>query len=188
MNINNISKILTGMNIFATGSAIGLTAKLVVDTLKNKYETQDQDVEVDGNVQISAEDFEAMQNELEELKLELAELKETNTPTDAQTLETTVESENLTVEIQDELTTIPTQNTQAPIITKESEIETKEKTDTSIESSNVPLKEIDISNLTQNEANAIWSSYLKGNCEYDLNENNIEEFCLKFGFDSSLAK
>lgn len=188
MNINNVSKILTGMNLFATGTALGMTAKLVVDTLRNKYETQDQDGEVDGNVQISAADFEAMQNELEELKLELAELKETNAPPEAQPLETTLESENLTVEIQDEPTTVPEQNTQAPVITKESEIETQPDTNTSVESSNTTLKEIDISNLTQNEANEIWSSYLKGNCEYDLNENNIEEFCLKFGFDSSLAK
>ena len=187
MNINNIAKFITGMNLFATGSIVGLTTKLLVDTFKEKYETQDKDGEVDENVQISAEDFAAMQNELEELKLELAELKGAEETTEAESLQPSVESENLTVGIPDDIA-VPAQNTQTPAITTEPNIESQPANETNAENVDNHLKEIDITNLTQNEANEIWTSYLKGNCEYDLNKNNIEEFCLKFGFDSSLAR
>ena len=63
------------------------------------------------------------------------------------------------------------------------EAETKTETE-----AKTTLKEIDIYNLTQSEANQIWTSYLKGQCEYDLNDGNIKEFCTKFGFDINYAK
>ncbi len=189
MNINNIAKFITGINLFATGSIVGLTTKLLVDTFKEKYETQDKDGEVDENVQISAEDFAAMQNELEELKLELAELKGEEETIAAESSEVSVEAGDLAVLIQDESTTTPAKDTPpAKTITTETKMEKQPADVISSENTDNQLKEIDITNLTQNEANEIWTSYLKGNCEYDLNKNNIEEFCLKFGFDSSLAR
>lgn len=192
MNINNnITNFIKGMTFVATG-AVGLVTTLLVDNIKDKYEIQDKEAEVDENVQISAEDFAAMQNELEELKMEIVQLKGAEgakETTESESSNISVEAGDLAVLVQDETTT-PSQSTQTPTTeTKETNVVEKQPSDKpSSENKDNQLKELDIANLTQSEASAIWTSYLKGNCEYDLNDNNIEKFCLKFGFDSSLAK
>ena len=111
------------------------------------------------------------QDELEDLKTELAELKgaktETKTSEETQPIATQISTPE---EIVAETTSVP-----------ETEDMKNEQTETT-------LKEIDIYKLTQSEANEIWTSYLKGQCEYDLNDENINEFCTKFGFDINYAK
>ena len=158
------------IGLLSGASIATIAANLVVKTL-GLEKVEDKESNLSGNVEITAEDFSALQNELEDLKTELAELKgaktETKTSEETQPIATQISTPE---EIVAETTSVP-----------ETEDMKNEQTETT-------LKEIDIYNLTQSEANEIWTSYLKGQCEYDLNDENINEFCTKFGFDINYAK
>ena len=170
MQINNICNMaIQTINLISGASLAGITANLVVKTL-GLEKVEDKESNLSGNVEITAEDFSALQNELEDLKTEIAELKGAQVETQTSTGE----------EIVAETTPAPkTEDMKAEQTETETKTETEAKT---------TLKEIDIYNLTQSEANQIWTSYLKGQCEYDLNDENIKEFCTKFGFDINYAK
>lgn len=158
------------IGLLSGASIATIAANLVVKTL-GLEKVEDKESNLSGNVEITAEDFSALQNELEDLKTELAELKgaktETKTSEETQPIATQISTPE---EIVAETTSVP-----------ETEDMKNEQTETT-------LKEIDIYKLTQSEANEIWTSYLKGQCEYDLNDENINEFCTKFGFDINYAK
>ena len=171
MQINNICNMaIQTINLISGASLAGITANLVVKTL-GLEKVEDKESNLSGNVEITAEDFSALQNELEDLKTELAELKGAKTET-----KTSEETQPIATQISTP-EEIVAETTSAP----ETEDMKNEQTETT-------LKEIDIYNLTQSEANKIWTSYLKGQCEYDLNDENINEFCTKFGFDINYAK
>lgn len=171
MQINNIRNMaIQTIGLLSGASIATIAANLVVKTL-GLEKVEDKESNLSGNVEITAEDFSALQNELEDLKTELAELKgaktEAKTDEETQPIATQISTPE---EIVAETTSVP-----------ETEDMKNEQTETT-------LKEIDIYNLTQSEANKIWTSYLKGQCEYDLNDGNIKEFCTKFGFDINYAK
>lgn len=171
MQINNIRNMaIQTIGLLSGASIATIAANLVVKTL-GLEKVEDKESNLSGNVEITAEDFSALQNELEDLKTELAELKgaktETKTSEETQPIATQISTPE---EIVAETTSVP-----------ETEDMKNEQTETT-------LKEIDIYKLTQSEANEIWTSYLKGQCEYDLNDENINEFCTKFGFDINYAK
>lgn len=173
MQINNICNMaIQTINLISGASLAGITANLVVKTL-GLEKVEDKESNLSGNVEITAEDFSALQNELEDLKTEIAELKGAQTETKPGEETPSVETQTSTGE------EIVAETTPAPKTETETKTETEAKT---------TLKEIDIYNLTQSEANQIWTSYLKGQCEYDLNDENIKEFCTKFGFDINYAK
>ena len=169
MQISNIRNMaIQTISLLSGASLATLSANLLVKTL-GLENVEDKESNLSDNVEISAEDFNALQNELEDLKTELAELKgaktETKTGEETQPIATQISTPE---EIVAETTSAP-------------KTEENEQTETT-------LKEIDIYKLTQSEANEIWTSYLKGQCEYDLNDENIKEFCTKFGFDINYAK
>ena len=167
MQINNIRNMaIQTIGLLSGASIATIAANLVVKTL-GLEKVEDKESNLSGNVEITAEDFSALQNELEDLKTELAELKGAKTET-----KTSEETQPIATQI-----STPEETTSAP----ETEDMKNEQTETT-------LKEIDIYNLTQSEANKIWTSYLKGQCEYDLNDENINEFCTKFGFDINYEK
>ncbi len=183
MQINNICNMaIQTINLISGASLAGITANLVVKTL-GLEKVEDKESNLSGNVEITAEDFSALQNELEDLKTEIAELKGAQTETKPGEETPSVETQTSTgEEIVAETTPAPkTEDMKA----EQTETETETKTETEAKTT---LKEIDIYNLTQSEANQIWTSYLKGQCEYDLNDENIKEFCTKFGFDINYAK
>lgn len=177
MQINNICNMaIQTINLISGASLAGITANLVVKTL-GLEKVEDKESNLSGNVEITAEDFSALQNELEDLKTEIAELKGAQTETKPGKETPSVETQTSTGE-EIVAETTPTSKTD-DMKSEQTKTETKAKT---------TLKEIDIYNLTQSEANQIWTSYLKGQCEYDLNDGNIKEFCTKFGFDINYAK
>ena len=177
MQINNICNMaIQTINLISGASLAGITANLVVKTL-GLEKVEDKESNLSGNVEITAEDFSALQNELEDLKTEIAELKGAQTETKPGEETPSVETQTSTGE-EIVAETTPTSKTD-DMKSEQTKTETKAKT---------TLKEIDIYNLTQSEANQIWTSYLKGQCEYDLNDGNIKEFCTKFGFDINYAK
>ena len=181
MQINNICNMaIQTINLISGASLAGITANLVVKTL-GLEKVEDKESNLSGNVEITAEDFSALQTELEDLKTEFAELKGAQTETKPGEETSSVETQTSAgEEIVAETTPAPkTEDMKA----EQTKIETKTETE-----AKTTLKEIDIYNLTQSEANQIWTSYLKGQCEYDLNDGNIKEFCTKFGFDINYAK
>ena len=158
------------IGLLSGASIATIAANLVVKTL-GLEKVEDKESNLSGNVEITAEDFSALQNELEDLKTELAELKGAKTET-----KTSEETQPIATQI-----STPEEIVAETTSATETEDMKNEQTETT-------LKEIDIYNLTQSEANEIWTSYLKGQCEYDLNDENINEFCTKFGFDINYAK
>ena len=181
MQINNIRNLaIQTIGLLSGASIATIAANLVVKTL-GLEKVEDKESNLSGNVEITAEDFSALQNELEDLKTEIAELKGAQAETKSGEETPSVETQTSTGEeiVAETTPTSKTDDMKAEQTKTETKTETKAKT---------TLKEIDIYNLTQSEANQIWTSYLKGQCEYDLNDGNIKEFCTKFGFDINYAK
>ncbi len=173
MQVNNIKNMaIQAISLISGASLAGITANVLVKTL-GLEKVDDKESNLSDNVEVSNEDFNAIKNELENLKTELAELKDaqTETKTSEQSLLGKTQTSTADATVVDTTTTNQTEDIQ---------------TDQTI--TKTTLKKIDISNLTQSEANQIWISYLKDDCEYDLNDNNINEFCTKFGFDINYAK
>lgn len=188
MNINNIAKgLVAGLGFVASGGIIGVGIKALTDKISEKYVTQDEEAQVNGNVQLSSEEFNELQNELKSLKAQVEELQNSNEQTQTQestsingedSQVSTTTNENEVIDQEESTNSLnDTQQTQS-----QTQIENKTTTQ------NSELKELDLATLTQSQAHDIWISYLNGQCEYDLNDDNIHEFCKKFGFDTSYIK
>lgn len=181
MQINNISNsAIQTISLLSGASLAAIPANLFVKAL-GLDKVKDKESSLSDNDKIPIEEFRALQTELEDLKTEFAELKGAQAETKPGEATSSVETQTSAgEEIVAETTPAPkTEDMKAEQTKTETKTETEAKT---------TLKEIDIYNLTQSEANQIWTSYLKGQCEYDLNDENIKEFCTKFGFDINYAK
>lgn len=190
----NIGRVFDNVSIaFGVASGIG-TAAVVGKMLHDKiHDLETRDAESSGeDIEISSEEFSAMQAELDDLRAEIELLKEQYETSETTDTINEIQTTN-TQEMTDEISTDTSTISQTPKEdTDEQTIDTTETitvdTPTSGVRTDINLKEIDIETLSQSEANSIWKSYLAGTCEYDLNENNLAEFCEKFGFNINLAK
>ena len=180
MKINSNS-IINFLGATSVASSVIMIGSAVVEKIKSRNESQD----ADGTIEFSQEDITKLQDEMDDLREEIEMLKAQQEPTEAATTEEEI-SETTTEEVTPE-TTEPT---------KDSEITTSSSPSSSIEDntttqygvrSDITLKELNLEMLSQSEANEIWKSYLHGTCEYDLNDNNLAEFCQKFGFNINLV-